>query len=65
MNRIVPFINSTKKRTWCYRNGYYQIPDKISVKKIFSYGQWLKETKKPIIRRERQQKIREYFDQYN
>ena len=38
---------STKKKTWCYRQGFYQIPkykineNKINENKGISYNEWL------------------------
>ena len=63
MNRLSPLRNfSTLKKTWCYRQGFYQIPKykinehKINENKGISYHQWLAglrdfattETYKPI-----------------
>ena len=53
MNRLSPLRNfSTLKKTWCYRQGFYQIPkykinenkineNKINENKGISYHQWL------------------------
>ena len=57
---------STKKKTWCYRQGFYQIPYKYKINeyKGISYSKWLKETEKPIYRITRQKKIKEFLDQF-
>ena len=48
MNRLSPLKKfSTLKKTWCYRQGFYQIPkykineNKINENKGISYHQWL------------------------
>ena len=43
MNRLSPLKKfSTFKKTWCYRQGFYQIPKyKINENKGISYHQWL------------------------
>ena len=48
MNRLSILKNfSTKRNTWCYRQGFYQIPkykineNKINENKGISYHQWL------------------------
>ena len=64
MNRLSPLRNfSTLKKTWCYRQGFYRIPNKYKINehktnenKGISYHQWLAglrdfaktETYKPI-----------------
>ena len=63
MNRLSPLRNfSTLKKTWCYRQGFYQIPkykineNKINENKGISYSEWLAgiryfaTTEKPINR---------------
>ena len=66
MNRLSLLRNfSTLKKTWCYRQGFYQIPNKYKINehktnenKGISYHQWLAglrdfaktETEKPINR---------------
>ena len=73
MNRLLLKNFSTIKNTWCYRQGFYQIP-KINNKElrkvlyyndnIFSYGQWFEKSEKPLNRIERQNKIKKYLDQF-
>jgi len=68
MNRIILRNFSTKKNTWTYRQGFYQIPQKKFYKKnnfSFSYGKWFKNSEKPLNRYQRQIKIKQYFDQYD
>ena len=66
MNRLLLKNISTIKKTWCYRQGYYQIPKKVVYynDNIFSYGQWFEKSEKPLNRIERQNKMKEYLDQF-
>ena len=73
MNRLLLKNFSTIKNTWCYRQGFYQIPkvnNKVLRKvlyyndNIFSYGQWFEKSEKPLNRIERQNKMKEYLDQF-
>ena len=66
MNRIILRNLSTKKNTWTYRQGLYQIPQTKFYKKnnfSFSYGKWFEKSEKPLNRYERQIKMKQYFDQ--
>ena len=69
MNRLSLLRNySTKNKTWCYRQGLYQIPYKYRFNKItdkgISYSKWFEETDKPINRITRQKKMKEFLDQF-
>ena len=55
-------IFSSKQNTWCYKQGFYQIPPLN--KCILSYSKWFQEIKKPLNRIDRQTKIKEFFDQF-
>ena len=64
MKKLLKVVtSSTKKNTWCYRQGYYQIPIK-NEKKVFSYGIWFKGVRKPINRTEREKKVKEFLQQF-
>jgi len=70
MNRLSLLKNfSTKNKTWCYRQGFYQIPYRYKINenkenKEISYSKWFKEIEKPINRITRQKKIKEFLDQF-
>ena len=67
----------TKNMTWCYGKGFYRVPyhqqyesrdneNEIinRMNKIKSYGKWIEDSDKSIIRIERQKKIKEFLNQY-
>tara|TARA_Y100000590_G_scaffold453576_1_gene598870 strand:+ start:1185 stop:1424 length:240 start_codon:yes stop_codon:yes gene_type:complete len=64
----------TKHKTWPYQSGFYRVPyheqyesrdNENEIKqRIKSYGKWYEESDKPIIRIERQKKIKEFLQQY-
>ena len=79
MNRFTILRNfskyiPTKHKAWSYQNGFYRVPyheqyesrdNENEIKqRIKSYGKWYEESDKPIIRIERQKKIREFLQQY-
>ena len=73
MNRIILRNFSSKRNTWCYRQGYYQynnpsfINNKLKEKdkkNYFSYGKWFEASDKPLNRIKRQVKIKEFLNQY-